>query len=744
MKHLQLITAALFLSFCGYSQITATNGLTPTQYVNNVLLGSGVTASNVTYRGSLNGIGQFIAPSATNLGFSTGIYLTTGSILQVDPGSETNIGEDGPAGPSSGDQQVKQIGMAANDHDLHRLLANSGYDTINWQTSNGNVVAGPSLTNDVSALEFDFIPTSDTISFRYRFGSEEYNEWVQNDISNGFNDIFAFLLKGVSPAAQAQYPSYKNIALIPNTNIPVSIFTVNNGISPLGTPGPGGVNSNYYVDNYNNTVDVVYDGITVVLTAKASVICGEKYHIKLTVADVGDQIFDSGVFIEGGSFSAAGNYEITSEVNLNPNDNNLVEGCNSGSVTITRTDVTSPQNIQVVYSGIASPSTDFTGLPTSVSFAAGQNSATISLQALNDGITEGSETFSVGFIVPSACGNNNVTLYADFIISDISNPNVDAGDDVVDCNGSSINQNITAVVTGGGGNLTYTWNTGAITPTINVNAVGEYIVTVTDGCNQTASDTVLVYVATPSPLSVSLAPDLYICPNTPVSLLATVTGGNGTIHYSWSNGATGNPIQLSPGTTTTITVRANDACGQTASDEIIINVTDVTAQFTYQWATPGTANFVNQSQPNGLTYHWDFGDGQYTTEKNPQHIYMMTGSYVVTLTATNEVGCVDVASQKLDYRVPSEVFIPNTFTPNNDGVNDDWLISISYLEDFELYIFDRWGQLVFKTDDLYDRWQGTYHNEGKPLKCDRYVYRILYTEYQGNQKELLGSVTLLK
>jgi len=739
MKHFFITIFLSVAAFTSYSQITATSGQSATYYVNNVLLGNGISASNISYTGNVNGIGQFNAPAVTGMGFSTGIILTTGSVLQTDPANPLSIGQDGPSGPSSYDQQVLQDSMYMNDPDLHTQLALAGYDIT---TFNG---VGPGLTNDLAILEFDFVPTSDTISFRYRFGSEEYNDWVQDDISNGFNDIFAFLLRGVSPAAQAQYPSYQNIALVPNTNIPVSIFTVNNGISSFGVAGPGpGVNRNYYVDNYDNAVDVVYDGITVILTAKAPVICGEKYHIKLSIADVGDQVWDSGVFIEGGSFSAAGSYEVSSEVNLNPNDHNLVEGCNTGSVTITRTNAAAAQTIQLIYSGNANTNADFTGLPTSVSFTPGQNATTIDLSAITDGIAEGSETFSVGFIIPSACGNNNVTLWADFVISDVSSPTVDAGDDIVDCNGNSINQNVTAIVTGGYGGLTYTWNTGAVTPTINVNAAGEYIITVTDACNHTDSDTILAYVATPSPLNVSLAPDMFICPHTPVSLLATATGGNGTIHYSWSNGASENPIQLSPGTTTSITVTANDACGQTASDEITINVTNVNAQFTYQWEIPGTANFTNQSQPSGLTYHWDFGDGAYTSEENPQHMYVSTGSYIVTLTVTNEAGCVDVATQKLDYRIPSEVFIPNTFTPNNDGINDDWLVSISYLESFELFVFDRWGQLVFRTDDLYDRWEGTYHNEGKPLKCDRYVYKILYTEYQGNQRELLGSVTLLK
>ena len=738
MKHF-FITVLSAAAFTSYSQITATSGQSATYYVNNVLLGNGISASNISYTGNINGIGQFNAPAVTGMGFSTGIILTTGSVLQLDPANSLSIGEDGPSGPSSYDQQVLQSPMYMNDPDLHTQLALAGYDIT---TFNG---VGPGLTNDLAILEFDFIPTSNTISFRYRFGSEEYNDWVQDDISNGFNDIFAFLLRGVSPAAQAQYPAFQNIALIPNTNIPVSIFTVNNGISPFGLPGPGpGVNSAYYVDNYNNSVDVVYDGITVVLTAEAPVICGEKYHIKLSIADVGDQIFDSGVFIEGGSFSAAGSYNVTSEVNLNPNENTLVEGCNTGSVTLTRTNTSNTQNVQIIYSGSASPNADFNTLPTQVSLTAGQSSASINLQALSDGIGELTENFVVGFVFPSACGNSSDTLFADFVLMDANAISVNAGNDIASCDGNNINQTVTATVTGGGGNLIYAWNTGEATPTINITTAGEYIVTVTDACGQTDSDTLVASVALPIPLNVSLPPDLTICPNTPIGLQATATGGSGNITYTWSNGASGNPIQISPQSSVTISVTANDLCGQVATHQINIDVVDVTAQFTYQWTNPGKASFTNLSQPDALDYHWDFGDGNTSTDQNPQHTYVMTGNYVVTLTVTNEAGCIDVTTEKLDFRIPSEVFIPNTFTPNSDGLNDEWLISISYLEEFELYVFDRWGQLVFKTDDLYDRWEGSYHNEGKALKSDRYVYKILYKEYQGNEKELIGSVTLLK
>ncbi len=721
------------------AQVTASGGLTPDQYVNNVLLGNGVTAFNVSYTGYVNGIGQFAATPGTNLGFSSGLYLTTGSILQNDPNG-FGMGTDGPLGPSTNDQSLGQMPSVTNDFDLHRALESIGYDTT---------FAFGNITNDVNILEFDFIPTTDSISFRYRFASEEYNDFVSDPAMGGPNDIFAFLLRGVSPAAAAQYPVYNNIALIPNTTTPVSIYTVNNGNSPFGVPSPGPcLNCAYYVDNTNSVVDVVYDGLTTVLTARAAVICGETYHIKLAIADVADQILDSGVFLEAGSFSSSAGVTVLSEVDFGPSDTSLVENCNTGTLTVVRSgDLNTPLTVNMIYSGPADPNADFsTALPPSLTFPAGQDSLFFSLQAVADGLNEGAENIVIGFITPSGCsGNTFDTTYISLSLIDLPALSVNAGPDIVECNGGLINQNVTAVATGGIGSYNFGWSTGATTATININAVGDYIVAVQDECMQTAIDTVSAAIVVPQPLDISLMPDLSICAGSSVQILATITGGNGNVDLSWSNGATGNPITVTPPATVTITVSAEDACGLTATDDVTIQVNDATAAFTYSFVSEGTASFTNESVPGGMSSSWNFGDGSSgSQEENPQHTYQTTGVFPVTLTVSSPEGCTDQVTQMIEFSIPTQVFIPNAFTPNGDGSNDNWLVSMSYIKDFSLLVFDRWGQKVFESQDMYDRWEGTLFNGDKKLKSDHYVYRIVYTEYSGDTKELIGSVSLIR
>lgn len=283
MKKFLLATLLVFVFYKGNAQVTTNTSYTPTSLVNTVLLGGGVAAFNVTYTGYPNAIARFDATAGTNLGFTSGVYLTSGSVLAVDPLGWG--GPDGPAGPSSSLQSLSQY--YPGDADLNALLS-----ALN---------CAPMTTTDAAVLEFDFIPVTDTIQFQYRFGSEEYNDYV-GDLCTGtsfeFNDVFAFYLQGVT----TPFPK-TNIALIPGTSTPVSIYTVNNGNSFGASMGPC-MNCAYYVDNYTGPINVVYDGLTTILTAVALVVPGQTYHIKLAVADAVDNAYDSGVFLKANSFTS--------------------------------------------------------------------------------------------------------------------------------------------------------------------------------------------------------------------------------------------------------------------------------------------------------------------------------------------------------------------------------------------------------------------------------------------------------
>lgn len=243
-------------SLTGLVTADLNSGLTPTDLVNS-LLGSGVTVSNVQSNCVNIAAGTFTGGTGI-IGFDSGIILSSGNIANV-------------IGPNVDDAITADNSMPG-DSDLDNLIP--GYTTY-----------------DACVLEFDFVPVASTIQFNYVFSSDEYNEWVNSP----YNDVFGFFLNG------------QNIALLPDGVTPVSINNVNCGNPYDGANGcAAGTNPAYYINNDlsdgGGAINTEMDGLTVVLIATANVKAGQTNHIKLAVADAGDHILDSNVFIKAESF----------------------------------------------------------------------------------------------------------------------------------------------------------------------------------------------------------------------------------------------------------------------------------------------------------------------------------------------------------------------------------------------------------------------------------------------------------
>ena len=217
------------------------------------MLGSSqITISNVKLQSSDVSSGTFINGKDV-VGFDTGIILSSGDIADV-------------IGPNEVDY-ISGINALPGDSDLDALIP--GYKTY-----------------DSTILEFDFVAQSDTVSFQYVFASDEYNEWVNTP----FNDLFAFFLDG------------ENAAKVPGTEVAVAINNVNGG-NPLGYDMS---HPEYYINNDLNDgggdVDTEMDGLTVVLSVQVTVVPGKSHHFKFAIADAGDYIYDSNIFIRAESF----------------------------------------------------------------------------------------------------------------------------------------------------------------------------------------------------------------------------------------------------------------------------------------------------------------------------------------------------------------------------------------------------------------------------------------------------------
>ena len=144
-------------------------------------------------------------------------------------------------------------------------------------------------------------------------------------------------------------------------------------------------------------------------------------------------------------------------------------------------------------------------------------------------------------------------------------------------------------------------------------------------------------------------------------------------------------------------------------------------------------------------WNWDFGDLETGTLYNPPpHTYSNTGEYIITLIASNQYGCVDTTSQTI-YVEPDFVFyIPNAFTPNGDEINDTFFGKGIGIIEFEMMIFDRWGNLIFFSDDINKPWDGKANNGTELAQMDVYVYSIRLLDIRLKKHKYRGSVTLVK
>jgi hypothetical protein len=246
---------------------------------------------------------------------------------------------------------------------------------------------GPVANRDVVIVEFDVQPKTDTLQLQFQFGSEEYLEYT----CSSFNDVFAFLVSG--PGISGPYTNgAQNFAKLPD-NTPVSIGTVNQG-SPgsYGTAANCGslANSAFFTNNTGNTF-IQADGITKRLSVKGLVTPCATYHVKCVLADAGDNVYDSFVWLDG--FTALGQAVTFAPVISNQS---LVEGCNSVAYQATRVgDMSVPLTVSLAYSGTATNNTDYYGGPTSLSFAAGESTKQFTLYPLQDALSEGTETINI-------------------------------------------------------------------------------------------------------------------------------------------------------------------------------------------------------------------------------------------------------------------------------------------------------------------------------------------------------------
>jgi len=846
--------AMLFL--CGsyiHGQTFSYTNMSPINLVNNVLLGDGMSASNITFKNptthttnaNVTNLKKFTTTG--NFPFSEGVYITT------------------------------KNGGTLGDPDLN-LLANN----LNLSNStNGGI------------LEFDFVAQGTDLSFDYMFASSEYNSYT----CSSFNDVFAFFLSG--PGISGPYSNGAiNLATVPNSSPPIPIVVNSINCGCKGTPSNClAINPNYVNDaiyfttqygSYGNALgggifSTQYNGGTVVLTAQAELICGETYHIKMAISNVSDTGYDSGVFLKAKSFVTPPIGTITSVKELETQ-----KDCVSDSIEfmIVMDDSTNYESVLWNFDDpLSSDNTSTIDNPKHRYSTPGVYSVKAICYSpdspcnLNDTLTfeltvhdyirdtiEVNLCYGEYYTISNGTQLTTSGVYHDTLSSStieqcssiktiiLTIPTQELSVSFSDIQHVSCWSNndgkLKADASGGISPYLFKWSSPSFSNFQETNAeisnlfAGTYSVTVTDSINCTTQKT--FEIIQPEKLVLTLSADTTICPYDFAKLSGNITGGTAPLQINWGDGQTTHTITTTPTQDTVFQVIASDKnmcfdtakvivkvvqlptvsfpsdtllgcvpmrvslnnnssgvwdnCSWTFSDGTTLTTCDIALHqiteigyhsvtltlntiegctishtekdFIHTEIVPLTefhadkydfmilgdelpeVGFTNTSQ-HATSYSWNFGDGSASSnEEHPWHIFPETQGhkYLVTLTSFNDIGCSSTYQKIIIVREPELFFIPNTFTPNSDPYNSYFVPIITSgiaLIEYYFKIYDRWGNKLFETTDIYQGWDGK-NNNGKNVQDGVYIWEMQFisndlSERENNEKHIVkGRVNLIR
>jgi uncharacterized repeat protein (TIGR01451 family) len=659
-----LVSGLLFF-FCAQVAypITVTNlsQVTPQQLA-QLLAGPGVTVSNVTYTGATIAAGTFSGGLADGIGIESGVTLSSGDIaVGIGPNDADGAGacNEGPGDP-----------------DLDVLLGETGF------------------SEDATVLEFDFVPATSNVSFRYVFASEEYNEYV-----GLINDIFAFFIDG------------QNVALIPGTSTPVSINTVNlqsnstfyrnNDPSDLGMPTPFGTQ---------------FDGFTTVLTAMRTLTPNVSHHIKLVIADNSDCILDSAVFLQAGSFVGQPALTVSKSAPAS------VASGSTLTYTITYGNTGTENAANVVIRDT---------VPTGTTFVSATNGGTVSggivtwnVGTVNTGVTGQTVSFTVQVNATSgSVTNSNYTIEATGISpvtgTPVSTTVTGGGCPTIvlspptlpnGAQGTSYSQTITA--SGGTGTYFFSVIAGAPPPGLMLSGSGvlsgiptsdgtfSFTVRATDTseCSGSQGYTVTISPESGGCPTITLSPPTLSNGSPGVPYAATIRGSGGTAPYTFTllSGALPQGLTLSAGGslsgtpteagTFSFRIRARDANGCLGSRTYTVTIGCTSVTLSPATLAPATAGSAYSQ-----TLTASGGQGPYTFTVTagalPAGVTLSpggalagtpgaTGTFSFTVRATDPTGCTGTRDYTLQV-CPVLVLIPAALPPATVGVPYGQIFAVS-------------------------------------------------------------------
>lgn len=350
--------------------------------------------------------------------------------------------------------------------------------------------------------------------------------------------------------------------------------------------------------------------------------------------------------------------------------------------------------------------------------------------------------------VTDLCGNvanNNITVGID-----LYDLNILSQDSIsVECPYTPVN--LVTEVNGGTGGYEFEWflNSNQVgsgqNSIVNPSQSANYTVTATDECGISVVDTTYVEVAV-SLMSISQSPIDTVCPYDEVELFISVTGGQAPYSYNWGHSFENDSSStVYPGYSNTYPVSVQDQCGTyslEANPKVIVVKPKANFKVLSSTKMVGLPIEFQNLSAESVEWVWDFGNEQTSFEHSPGTTYQTSDFHTVQLVAINNLGCTDTAEQRIFIDPEFYFYAPNSFTPDGNHLNSTYDVSVIGAAQMRFEIFNRWGEIIYTTDDPNFQWDGTYNSELAPAGV--YVYRCVVSDELSRKHEFTGHINLLR
>ncbi|MBS1637550.1 MAG: PKD domain-containing protein, partial [Bacteroidetes bacterium] len=641
-----------------------------------------------------------------------------------------------------------------------------------------NGTATASITGTLVPYQFSWLP----------YGG---NQVAATGLTAGTYTAQLIDAKGCTVTANAIIPEPSLLSITTTTVSDVSCFAQANGSAAIavsgGSPGysyvwsgsgaTGPQATNLVAGNYSVTVhdqnncSTGYGFVIAQPPALTSTLTG------VTNALCYQSVGASTVSAAGGTMPYSYNWTSTP-----PQTGTIAGGLHAGNFTVTVTDANGCTSTKTLT--ITQPSQIITHTGINDTICVGQQATVVASASGGSGnyyyVWNPSGSINTGTYNPSPVSNTTYTVMAfdqngcagiedsvDVTVYSLTGANVQVYGETPICPGQA--SQISATVMGNTGPCTLNWNNGlgsgpgpfVVQPSQPVT----YILSVSNACGITVMDSVKI-MFNPPPTLAFFSDTVNICAPGIIHFSdQSVTGNPADPISSWNwnfgdGGVSALPdpayIYNTSGTyTVTLTVTTDAGCTASSVNPIVIHAfPSPSAGFTMNTNyldIPYDVLHCNNTSSGASVYDWQFGDGATSTSFNVSHLYQSIGNYGVQLIATNQYGCRDTAFA--DVTTHADVVFPNAFTPNPNGApggvydiasltNDIFFPYTSGVVDFKLQIYDRWGELIFESEDVKIGWDGYY--KGKLCQLGVYVWKAYVKLNNGKEFNKSGDVTLLR